>query len=55
MTKKTDCGFTSRMLMVLATAMADRNYKDAEIIVVALAKEHGLGDYAEAVIADART
>jgi hypothetical protein len=25
-----------------ATAMADRNYKDAEIIVAALAKEHGI-------------
>jgi len=39
--------------MALVTAMADRNYKDAEIIVAALAKEHGVGAYAERVMAEA--
>ena len=40
--KKSDKGkFTTRALMVLATAMADQDYKTAEVIVAALAKEHG--------------
>jgi hypothetical protein len=43
--------FTQRALMQLATAMADRNYSDAEAIVAALAKEHGLRAYAERVMA----
>jgi hypothetical protein len=42
MTKKEDDGFTSRALMALATAVADQNYRDAEIIVAALAREHGV-------------
>ena len=42
MAKKTDRGFTRRALRAPATAMADRNYKDAEIIVAALAKEQGI-------------
>jgi len=42
MAKKTDRGFTGRALMALATALADRNYRDAEIIVAALAKELGV-------------
>jgi len=41
MEKKTDRGFTGRALMALVTAMADRNSRDAEIIVAALAIEHG--------------
>jgi hypothetical protein len=48
--RKKDDGFTGRALMALATAMADRNYKHAEIIVAALAREHGLGDYAQRVM-----
>jgi hypothetical protein len=51
MTKKTDDGFTGRLLMALVTAMADRNHKDARVLVAALAKEHGLGAYAERVMA----
>jgi hypothetical protein len=35
-------GFTSRALMALVTAMADKNYADAEVVVAALAKEHGV-------------
>jgi len=34
--------FTTRALMVLTTAMADRNYRDAELIIAALAREHGI-------------
>jgi hypothetical protein len=41
-TKKTDDGFTSRALMALVTAIADKNYQDAEVIVDALAPEHGI-------------
>jgi hypothetical protein len=51
MTKKTDRGFTTRALMALVTAMADQNYRDAEILFAALAKEHGLGSYAARVMA----
>jgi hypothetical protein len=50
MSKKKDDGFTGRALMALVTAMEDQNYKDAEIIVAALAKEHGLENYAQRVI-----
>jgi hypothetical protein len=50
MTKKTDDGFTSRALMALVNAMAGQKYKNAEIIISALAKEHGLGHYAERVM-----
>jgi hypothetical protein len=38
MAKQTDRGFTGRVLMALATAMADRHYRNAEIIVAALAR-----------------
>ena len=34
--------FTVRASMALATAMADKNYTDADIIVRALAKEHAV-------------
>jgi hypothetical protein len=34
---------SSRALMALATALADCNNKDAEIIVAAMAREHGVG------------
>jgi hypothetical protein len=44
MTKKDD-GFTVRLLTALVTAMADRNHKDARVIVATLAREHGLADY----------
>jgi hypothetical protein len=53
MTKKTDDGFTGRVLMALATAMADRNYKEAKALVAVLAREHGLGAYADRVMAHA--
>ena len=39
-TKKDDP--TQRWLMALITALADRNYPDAEVIAAALAKEHGI-------------
>jgi hypothetical protein len=42
MTRKKDDGFITRALMALATAMADQNYRDAEIIVAALARENGV-------------
>jgi hypothetical protein len=51
MTKKVDDGFTGRVLMALVSAMADRNYKDAKEHVLVLAKEHGVGTYAERVMA----
>jgi hypothetical protein len=54
MTKKSDDSFTVRLLMALVTAMADRNYKDARVIVATLAKEHGLGTYADRVMAQPR-
>jgi hypothetical protein len=45
-TRKKDDGFASCALMALAAALADFNYKDAEIIVAAMAKEYGVGTYA---------
>jgi hypothetical protein len=51
MTKEKDDGFTVRLLVALVTAMADRNHKDARLIVATLAKEHGLGAYADRVMA----
>jgi hypothetical protein len=42
MAKDIDSNFVRRATMVLATAMADRNYKDAEVIEEALAKELGV-------------
>lgn len=42
MTKKEREAFTQRALMVLTTAMADRNYKDAEIVAAALAQQYGV-------------
>jgi hypothetical protein len=53
MTKKVDDGFSGRVLMALATAMADRNYKEAKALVAVLAKEHGVGAHAERVMAQA--
>ena len=50
MAKKTDDGFTQRAVVLLCTAMADRNYKDAKMLIHALAKEHGAADYAEKVM-----
>jgi hypothetical protein len=50
MTKKDD-GFTQRAVVLLCTAIADRNYKDAKVFVRALAKEHGVGAYADRVMA----
>jgi hypothetical protein len=51
MTKNVDDGFTGRVLMALATAMSDRNYKEAKTLVAVLAKEHGVGASAERVMA----
>lgn len=51
MTKKVDDGFTGDLIGLLVTAMVDRNYKDAKVLVQTLAKEHGLGAYAERVLA----
>jgi hypothetical protein len=53
MTKRTDDGFSGRVLMGLVTAMADRDYKVAETLVAVLAKEHGVGTYAKRVFAQA--
>jgi hypothetical protein len=50
MTKKKDDGFTQRTVVLLCTAIADRNYKDAKMLVHALAKEHGAAAYAENVM-----
>jgi hypothetical protein len=50
MTKKKDDGFTQRMVVLLCTAIADKNYKDAKMIVQALAKEHGAANYAAKVM-----
>jgi hypothetical protein len=50
MTRKKDDGFASRALMALAAALADCNYKDAEIIVAAMARERGVGTYARQVM-----
>jgi hypothetical protein len=49
MTKK-DGGFTKRLLLALVTAMADRRHNDARDILAVLAKEHGLGAYADRVM-----
>jgi hypothetical protein len=53
MTERTDDGFSGRVLMALATAMADRNYKQAKALVATLAREHGVGIHAERVMARA--
>ena len=50
MTKKSDDGFTQRTVVLLCTAMADRNYKNAKILIRALAKEHDCADYADKVM-----
>ncbi|HTO65290.1 MAG TPA: hypothetical protein VMM15_29030 [Bradyrhizobium sp.] len=42
MASKKDDGFTKRALMVLVTAMVDQNDREAEIVVTALAREHGV-------------
>jgi hypothetical protein len=42
MTTKQKKAFTTRALMALTTAMGDQNYRDAEVIVAALAKAHGV-------------
>jgi hypothetical protein len=51
MAKKKDDGFTVRVIMALMSAIVDKNYNDAKALVVVLAKEHGVGTYAERVIA----
>jgi hypothetical protein len=53
MTKKVDDGFTGRVLMSLVTELVDRNYEEAKVLVLTLAKEHGVGTYAERVFAQA--
>jgi hypothetical protein len=53
MTKKVDDGFTGRVLLAIASAMADRNYKDAKEHLLVIAKEHGVGAHAERVMAQA--
>jgi hypothetical protein len=53
MTKKSDDGFTGRVLMALATAIADKNHADAKAHVLTLAKEHGVGASANRVMAQA--
>jgi hypothetical protein len=55
MAKKKDDGFTGRALMALVTAMVDHNYRDAEVIVAALAKEHGYEAYAARVFNSGKT
>jgi hypothetical protein len=50
MTKRLDRGFTARALMALVSAMSDQNYKNAETIVAALAREHGISAYAKRVM-----
>jgi hypothetical protein len=47
---KKDDGFTQRMVVLLCTAMADRNHADAKMIIRALAKEHDGADYADKVM-----
>lgn len=42
MTTKQREAFTTRTLMALTTAMVDQNYKDAAVIVAALAREYGV-------------
>jgi hypothetical protein len=53
MTKKSDDGFTGRVLMAIVSAMADKNYADARQYLLVLAKEHGVGIHAERVMAQA--
>jgi broad specificity polyphosphatase/5'/3'-nucleotidase SurE len=45
MTRKNDDGFASRVLMALAAALADCNYKDAEIIVAVMPE-----DFTDAIV-----
>jgi len=40
--KKPDAGFTRRLLLALASAVADHNHQDTRVIVETLAKEHGV-------------
>lgn len=53
MTKQVDDGFTGRVLMALVTALADKNYKEAKVLVAVLAKENGVGASADRVLAQA--
>jgi hypothetical protein len=50
--KKPNAGFTKRLIMALASAVADRNHDDVRVIVETLAKQHGLASFAKAVLAD---
>ena len=50
MAKKKDDGFTQRMIVLLCTATADKNYTDVKALVHALAREHGCADYAAKVM-----
>jgi hypothetical protein len=43
MKKVKDDGLTSRALMALVTAMADKNYRDAEVIVAPLDQRKSMG------------
>jgi hypothetical protein len=47
---KKDDGFTQRMVVVLCTATADKNYTDVKASVRALAKEHGYADCARKIV-----
>jgi hypothetical protein len=51
MTKRTDDGFSGRLITGLASAIVDKNYEDAKELVAILAKEHGVGAIVERVIA----
>jgi hypothetical protein len=51
MTKKSDDGFTGRVITGLVSAIVDKNYEDAKELVQILANEHGVGHIAERVIA----
>lgn len=42
MTTKEKQAFTTRAILALSTAMADQNYRDATVIVEALAKQYGI-------------
>jgi hypothetical protein len=51
MTKKADDGFSGRIIMALTSAIVDKNHADARELVAVLAKEHGVGVYAERAMA----
>ncbi|MGA2055398.1 MAG: hypothetical protein ABSG88_08815 [Bradyrhizobium sp.] len=53
MTKKVEVDFTGRVLMALVSAIVDNNHVDAKALIQTLANEHGVGVYAERVMAQA--